>query len=182
MKAATGEVISAENLGGGELHAKTSGVVDHLAASDSHALSMARRVVASLNRRRPPHSELLLKEPQAPLYDPSEIGGIVGDNVRRGFDVRQVIARIVDGSRWNEFKEWYGPTLRCGFARVHGIPVGILANDGILFSESALKGAHFIELCSQRGIPLVFLQNITGFMVGSAAEAGGIAKVGRLFC
>lgn len=114
VKAATGEVISAENLGGGELHAKTSGVVDHLATSDSHALAMARRVVASLNRRRPQHSEMLIKEPVEPLYDPAEIGGIVGDNVRKGFDVRQVIARIVDGSRWNEFKEWYGPTLRCG--------------------------------------------------------------------
>jgi 3-methylcrotonyl-CoA carboxylase beta subunit len=177
VKAATGEVISAEELGGGDLHSKTSGVTDHLASSDEHALAIARRIVSTLNRRKPKHG-MYMTTPEAPLYDTREIGGIVGTDIRKGFDMRQVIARLVDGSRWNEFKEWYGTTLRTGFARIHGIPVGIVANDGILFSESALKGAHFIQLCSQRGIPLIFLQNITGFMVGSSAEAGGIAKNG----
>jgi 3-methylcrotonyl-CoA carboxylase beta subunit len=176
VKAATGEVVTAEELGGGDLHARTSGVVDHLAVDDRHALQLARDAVASLNRTKQVPVELAVPEP--PAYDPDELYGIVPTDVRQPYDVREVIARIVDGSRLHEFKPLYGDTLVCGFAHIHGYPVGIVANNGILFSESALKGAHFIELCNQRGIPLVFLQNIAGFMVGRDYEAGGIAKDG----
>ncbi|KAI8817404.1 carboxyl transferase [Fimicolochytrium jonesii] len=176
VKAATGEVISAEELGGADLHCKTSGVTDYYAHSDAHALSLGRQIVANLNYKKQP--SVTLTAPEPPLYSPEEIGGIVGDNLRKPYDVRQVIARIVDGSRFSEFKEFYGTSLITGFARIHGFPVGIVANNGILFSESSLKGAHFVQLCSKRGIPLVFLQNITGFMVGKNAEAGGIAKNG----
>jgi 3-methylcrotonyl-CoA carboxylase beta subunit len=175
VKAATGEIVTAEELGGGDLHARTSGVVDHLAVDDRHALQLARDAVANLNRDPQP---LPPTAPEPPLYDQSDLYGIVPTDTRQPFDVREVIARIVDGSRFHEFKALYGETLVTGFARVHGYAVGIVANNGILFSESALKGAHFIELCNQRGIPLVFLQNITGFMVGRAYEAGGIARDG----
>ncbi len=177
VKAATGEEVSAEDLGGGDLHARDSGVVDHLAADDRHALQLARDAVANLNWT-PPDPPVERREPTAPAYDPTELYGIVSRDFRQPFDVRDVIARIVDGSRFHEFKELYGNTLICGFAHIHGHPVGIVANNGILFSESALKGAHFIQLCNQRGVPLVFLQNITGFMVGRDYEAGGIAKDG----
>jgi 3-methylcrotonyl-CoA carboxylase beta subunit len=175
VKAATGEVVTAEDLGGGDLHARTSGVVDHLAVDDRHALQLARDAVANLNRDPQPLPPTV---PEPPLYDPTDLYGIVPSDTRQPFDVREVIARIVDGSRFHEFKTLYGETLVTGFASVHGYPIGIVANNGILFSESALKGAHFIELCNQRGIPLVFLQNITGFMVGRAYEAGGIARDG----
>ncbi|RKP24482.1 methylcrotonoyl-CoA carboxylase beta chain [Syncephalis pseudoplumigaleata] len=176
VRAATGEIVSAEDLGGADLHCRTSGVTDHYALDDEHALVLARRVVATLNYAKRP--SITMRAPEDPLYPASDMGGIVGDNLRKTFDVKQVIARIVDGSRFSEFKELYGNTLVTGFAHIHGYPVGIVANNGILFSESALKGAHFIQLCSKRNIPLVFLQNITGFMVGSSAEAGGIAKNG----
>ena len=176
VKAATGEVVSAEDLGGADVHCRTSGVTDHYAADDAHALGLARRIVAGLNTVKRP--DLDLREPKEPLYDPEEICGIIPCDTRKPFDVREVIARLVDGSEFDEFKKLYGETLVCGFAHIFGYPVGIVANNGILFSESALKGAHFIELCSQRGIPLVFLQNITGFMVGSKYEQGGIAKDG----
>ncbi|MFC7738059.1 carboxyl transferase domain-containing protein [Roseomonas sp. GCM10028921] len=176
VKAATGEVVTAEELGGGDLHSRTSGVTDHLAESDAHALGIARRIVAGLNTvKRPP---LALREPRPPLYAPDEIYSLVPTSLRTPYEVREVIARIVDGSELDEFKRLYGPTLVCGFAHIWGMPVGIVANNGILFSESAQKGAHFIELCAQRGIPLVFLQNIAGFMVGKKYEAGGIAKDG----
>jgi 3-methylcrotonyl-CoA carboxylase beta subunit len=176
VKAATGEVVTAEELGGADVHARTSGVSDHYALNDGHALGLARRIVANLNLIKRP--DLELREPAEPLYDPAELHGIVGADLRKPFEVREVIARIVDGSALDEFKALYGTTLVTGFAHVFGYPVGILANNGILFSESALKGAHFIELCCQRGIPLIFLQNITGFMVGRKYEAGGIAKDG----
>ena len=176
VKAATGEVVSAEDLGGAEVHSRTSGVTDHIAASDTHALAIARRVVGNLNRVKRHHLEVAT--PREPLYDPEEIYGIVAADLRKPFDMREVIARLVDGSEFDEFKALYGATLVCGFARIFGYPVGIIANNGILFSESALKGTHFIELCDQRGIPLIFLQNITGFMVGKKYEAGGIAKDG----
>ena len=177
VKAATGEVVSAEDLGGAELHSRTSGVTDHLAESDDHALALARRIVAGLNRANPAgHADPAL--PRPPLYPPEQLGGVVPTDFAEGYDVREVIARIVDGSEFDEFKPLYGPTLVTGFARIWGYPVGIVANNGVLFSESAQKGAHFIELCDQRGIPLVFLQNITGFMVGRKYEAGGIAKDG----
>ncbi len=176
VKAATGEVVSAEDLGGGDVHTRLSGVADHLARDDAHALALARQSVANLNRRKPESVEL--RTPEAPLYDPEEILGIVSSDLRTPYDVREVIARMVDGSRLDEFKARYGTTLVCGFAHIHGIPVGIIANNGVLFSESALKGAHFVELCSQRKIPLVFLQNITGFMVGRKYETEGIAKNG----
>jgi 3-methylcrotonyl-CoA carboxylase beta subunit len=176
VKAATGEIVTAEELGGADLHSRTSGVTDHYAENDAHALGIARQAVASLNEvKRPP---VALREPAPPRYDPQEIYGVVPADLRTPYDVREVIARIVDGSEFDEFRRLYGPTLVCGFARIWGYPVGILANNGILFSESAQKGAHFIELCAQRGIPLVFLQNITGFMVGRKYEAGGIAKDG----
>ncbi len=176
VKAATGEVVTSEELGGADVHARTSGVVDHLAHDDAHAISIARRVVAGLNREK--RSDVVFREPVDPVYDPEEIYGVVPSDVRSPYDVREIIARIVDGSELDEFKRPYGTTLVTGFSRIHGYPVGIIANNGILFSESALKAAHFIELCCQRRIPLVFLQNITGFMVGRKYEAGGIAKDG----
>ena len=176
VKAATGEVVSAEDLGGADVHAQISGVADHLAVDDAHALALARNIVGQLNRVK--RIDLALRDAVDPRYDPEEIAGIVSSDYRKPYDVREVIARIVDGSAFDEFKELYGTTLVCGFAHLFGMPVGILANNGVLFSESALKGAHFVELCCQRGIPLVFLQNITGFMVGRKYEAGGIAKDG----
>ena len=176
VKAATGEEVTAEELGGAEVHTRFSGVADHLAENDEHALAIVRSIIENLNRDKSP--PWTVEEPEEPLYDPGELYGIVPSDYRQGYDVREVIARTVDGSRLHEFKPLYGETLVCGFARIMGHPVGILANNGILFSESALKGAHFIELCSSRGIPLVFLQNITGFMVGKEYEAGGIAKDG----
>ena len=176
VKAATGEVVTAEELGGGELHAKTSGVTDHLAANDAHALQIVRQIVGTLAPRSPrPWS---VAEPEEPAVDPDGLYHVVPPDPRTPYDVREVIARIVDGSRFAEFKREYGPTLVTGFARVHGHPVGVVANNGVLFSESACKGAHFVELCDRRSIPLVFLQNITGFMVGREYEAGGIAKHG----
>ncbi|MDF2366951.1 carboxyl transferase domain-containing protein [Sneathiella sp.] len=176
VKAATGEVVSAEDLGGAEVHSRTSGVTDHMAENDLHALQIARRCVANFNQPKP--MPLDVTKPRAPLYDPKEIYGLIPKDMRTPFDVREIIARVVDGSEFDEFKKNYGTTLVTGFARIHGYPVGILANNGILFSESSVKGAHFIELCCQRNIPLVFLQNITGFMVGQKYEAGGIAKDG----
>ncbi|MEQ8602671.1 MAG: carboxyl transferase domain-containing protein [Marivibrio sp.] len=176
VKAATGEEVSAEDLGGADVHSRTSGVTDHYAMDDHHALAIARRIVGNLNRRKQPSVEL--REPREPAYDPEELLGVVPADLKKPYDVREVIARLVDGSEFDEFKQLYGQTLVCGFARLWGYPVGIVANNGILFSESALKGAHFVELCSQRGIPLIFLQNITGFMVGSKYESGGIAKDG----
>ncbi len=176
VKAATGEEISAEELGGAEVHTRISGVADHLAQDDAHALSLVRRVVSHLNRRT---SYVVEREtPEDPLYPAEELYGVIPADARKPYDVREVIARLVDGSRLDEFKANYGATLVTGFAHVHGFPVGILANNGILFSESAQKGAHFIELCAQRGIPLLFLQNITGFMIGRKYEHGGIAKDG----
>ena len=176
VKAATGEVVTAEDLGGGDLHARVSGVTDHLAADDADALRMVREIVATLGPRAPrPWDVAPAEEPAA---DPGELYGVVPADPRASYDVREVIARVVDGSRFGEFKAGYGPTLVTGFAHVYGHPVGVVASNGILFSESALKGAHFIELCDQRAVPLVFLQNITGFMVGRAYEAGGIAKHG----
>ncbi|MFQ3249662.1 MAG: 3-methylcrotonyl-CoA carboxylase beta subunit [Glaciecola sp.] len=176
VQAATGEVVSAEELGGGDVHCKTSGVVDHLANNDHHALQIARDAVARLNRNRPIVADKKASVP--PLYDTREIYGVIPKDTKKTYDVREVIARVVDGSEFHEFKALYGTTLICGFARIEGYNVGIVANNGILFSESAQKGAHFIELCSQRKIPLVFLQNITGFMVGKQYESGGIAKHG----
>ncbi len=176
VKAATGEEVSAEDLGGAEVHARTSGVVDHYAHDDRHALAICRRIVAGLNRVKRP--DVALRAPVAPLYDPAELHGVVPTDLRTTYDAREVIARLVDGSDFDEFKQLYGTTLVCGFAHLCGYPVGIIANNGILFSESALKGAHFIELCCQRGIPLIFLQNIAGFMVGRKYEAGGIARDG----
>ena len=176
VKAATGEVVSAEELGGGELHARRSGVTDHLAADDSEALAMIRAIVASLPSPAPPPWDVAPAE--EPLLDGTDLYGVVSSDTRTPYDVREVVARIVDGSRFLEFKPEYGSTLVTGFARVWGHPVGIVANNGVLFSESALKGAHFIQLCDQRAIPLVFLQNITGFMVGREYEEGGIAKHG----
>jgi 3-methylcrotonyl-CoA carboxylase beta subunit len=176
VQAATGEVVSAEELGGADVHSRISGVVDHLAQNDHHALQLARDSIARLNRVK--KISLDVAKPEEPLYDPSEIYGIVPKDTRQSYDVREVIARIVDGSVFDEFKALYGTTLVCGFARIFGYPVGIVANNGILFSESAQKGAHFVELCAQRKIPLVFLQNITGFMVGKQYENNGIAKHG----
>ncbi|CCG41227.1 carboxyl transferase domain-containing protein [Magnetospirillum molischianum] len=176
VKAATGEVVSAEDLGGADVHSRISGVTDHYAHDDAHALAIARRVVGTLNRPKRPGVEL--RRPADPLYPADDLHGIIPTDPRKPFDVREVIARLVDGSAFDEFKKLYGTTLVCGFAHIFGYPVGIVANNGILFSESALKGAHFVELCAQRGIPLVFLQNITGFMIGRKYEAGGIAKDG----
>ena len=178
VKAATGEVVSAEDLGGGMLHARTSGVADHLASSDEHALAIARNSVAMLGGTEKFYAPA---ESQDPAYDEDELLGIIPSDTRKPFDVREVIARIVDGSKFDEFKKLYGETLVCGFTKIHGYKVGIVANNGVLFSESALKGAHFVQLCAKRKIPLVFLQNITGFMVGSKYEAGGIAKDGAKF-
>ncbi|WP_138472600.1 carboxyl transferase domain-containing protein [Poseidonocella sp. HB161398] len=176
VKAATGEVVSAEELGGGDVHTRLSGVADQLALSDAHALELARQAVASLNRRKRP--SVALEPPEPPIYDPAELPGVVPAELKTPYDIREVIARTVDGSRFDEFKPRYGTTLSCGFAHVMGIPVGILGNNGVIFSESAVKGAHFVELCAQRGIPLVFLQNISGFMVGRSYENRGIAKDG----
>jgi len=176
VKAATGEVVDAEALGGADVHTSVSGVADHFAENDAHALSIARDIVASLNRRK--DIPLALRAPAEPRYAAEELYGVIPQDTRRPFDVREVIARIVDGSEFHEFKARYGKTLVCGFAHIHGYPVGIVANNGILFAESALKGAHFIELCNQRNVPLVFLQNITGFMVGRKYENAGIAKDG----
>jgi 3-methylcrotonyl-CoA carboxylase beta subunit len=176
VKAATGEVVSAEDLGGGDLHARKSGVADHLAQDDHHALSIARRIVANLNTKKT--VDIALRAPRDPAFDASELDGIVPVDLKKQYDVREVIARLVDGSEFDEFKQLYGATLVAGFAHLHGMPVGILGNNGILFSESALKAAHFVELCCQRRIPLLFLQNIVGFMVGRDAESGGIAKDG----
>ncbi len=176
VRAATGEVVTAEELGGADVHSRVSGVTDHYALDDRHALGIARHIVGNLNRAK--SVQVKVRPPSEPLYPAEDIYGIVPTDTRRPYDVREIITRIVDGSELDEFKRLYGQTLVCGFARIWGYPVGILANNGILFSESALKGAHFIELCAQRGIPLVFLQNITGFMVGRKYESGGIAKDG----
>ncbi|MCJ2139858.1 carboxyl transferase domain-containing protein [Methylobacterium sp. E-066] len=176
VKAATGEVVSAEDLGGADVHSRTSGVTDHYAETDAHALGIARSIVASLNIVKRPSVEL--RRPVPPRYAAEELYAVVPSSLRTPYDVREVIARLVDDSAFDEFKRLYGPTLVCGFAHVWGYPVGVVANNGILFSESAQKGAHFVQLCAQRGIPLVFLQNITGFMVGKRYEAGGIAKDG----
>ena len=176
VKAATGEVVSAEDLGGGDVHTRLSGVADYLAEDDAHALALARRAVSHLNRRKP--ETVLWQSPEEPAYDPDEILGVVPADLRTPYDIREVIARVVDGSRFDEFKPRFGETLVTGFAHVKGCPVGIVANNGVLYSDSAQKGAHFIELCSQRSIPLVFLQNITGFMVGRKTENEGIARHG----
>ena len=176
VKAATGEEVTAEELGGADVHCKISGVADHYALNDEHALQLARNAVSRLNHQKPVQGDV--RPVEAPLYDASELYGIVGTDLKKPFDVREVIARLVDASDFDEFKQFYGATLVCGFARIFGQPIGIVANNGILFSESAQKGAHFIELCAQRKIPLLFLQNITGFMVGKKYEAEGIAKHG----
>ncbi len=176
VKAAIGEVVTAEELGGADVHARTSGVADHYALNDSHALGMIRRIVANLNWRKEPSVSLV--EPREPLYPAEELYGVVPTDSRTPYDMREVIARLVDGSELDEFKHLYGTTVVTGFARIWGYPIGIIANNGILFNESALKATHFIELCGQRGIPLLFLQNITGFMVGRKYEAGGIARDG----
>ena len=176
VKAATGEVVSAENLGGGDVHTRLSGVADYLAEDDAHALALARRSVANLNLCKT--HNVTLQSPEEPAYDPEDILGVVPGDLRTPYDIHEVIARIVDGSRFDAFKARFGETLVCGFAHIKGCPVGIIANNGVLFSESAQKGAHFVELCSQRRIPLVFLQNITGFMVGQKYESEGIARHG----
>jgi 3-methylcrotonyl-CoA carboxylase beta subunit len=176
VKAATGEVVTSEDLGGGDVHTRLSGVADYLAEDDAHALAMARRAVANLNRRRP--ETVVWATPEDPAYDPSELLGVVPADLRTQYDTREVIARVVDGSRFDEFKARFGETLVTGFAHIMGCPVGIIANNGVIFVESAEKGAHFVELCSQRRIPLIFLQNITGFMVGRKYENAGIARAG----
>ena len=176
VKAATGEEVTAEELGGADVHSRRSGVTDYYAQDDAHAMSILREIVGSLNRVK--RVDLDLADPEEPRYDAEELYGVLPQDLRRQFDAREIIARVVDGSRFQEFKELYATTLVTGFARIHGLPVGILANNGVLFVESAEKGAHFIELCGQRGIPLVFLQNITGFMVGRQYEAAGIARAG----
>ena len=176
VKAATGEISTAEEIGGADVHCRISGVTDYYSQNDTHALAIARRIVGGLPSRKQPQVEI--REPREPRYDPAELHGVVPADIRKPYDVREVIARLVDASEFDEFKALYGPTLVTGFAYIWGYPVGILANNGILFSESALKAAHFIELCAQRGTPLVFLQNITGFMVGRKYEAGGISKDG----
>lgn len=176
VKAAIGEIVSAEDLGGGDVHTRLSGVADHLAQNDAHALSLARQAVASLNKTK--KFDQALRTPVPPLHNPQELHGVIPVDPKKPYDVREVIARIVDGSEFHEFKARFGPTLVCGFAHIEGMPVGIVANNGILFSESAQKGAHFIELCCQRKVPLVFLQNITGFMIGRKYEAEGIARHG----
>ena len=176
VKAATGEVVSAEDLGGGDVHTRLSGVADHLAQNDAHALALARQSVATLNQQK--KAQLALREAKAPLYSGKELYGVIPSDSRKPFDVREIIARLVDGSEFHEFKARFGATLVCGFAHIEGMPVGIVANNGILFSESATKGAHFVELCCQRKVPLIFLQNITGFMVGRKYENEGIARHG----
>jgi 3-methylcrotonyl-CoA carboxylase beta subunit len=176
VKAATGEIVTAEDLGGGDVHTRLSGVADYLAEDDAHALALARRAVAGLNRAKP--ANVQWQPSEEPAYDPSELLGVVPADLRTPYDIREVIMRLIDGSRFDEFKARFGETLVCGFAHVKGCPVGIIANNGVLFSESAQKGAHFVEICSQRKIPLVFLQNITGFMVGRKYENEGIARHG----
>src|SRR5512135_1809722 len=176
VKAATGEEVTAEELGGADVHTRRSGVADHYAEDDEHAIEIVRGIVETLNTRK--QVTLDLAPPEEPIYDPQELYGIIPASFREAYDVREVIARLVDGSRFREFKALYGVTLVCGFARIEGMPIGLVANNGVLFSESALKGAHFVELCTARHIPLLFLQNITGFMVGREYEAGGIAKDG----
>ena len=176
VKAATGEDVSAEELGGADVHCRESGVADHYAEDDAHALEIARDVLENLHHERP--VSVKLRPVEEPLHSADELNGILPEDPRKPFDIREIIARIVDGSRFQEFKALYGTTIVCGFAHIHGVPVGILANNGVLFSESALKATHFIELCGTRGIPILFVQNITGFMVGRAYEAGGIAKDG----
>jgi acetyl-CoA carboxylase carboxyltransferase component len=176
VKAATGEEVSAEDLGGAYVHTHISGVADHYAEDDPHALDILRQIVATLNRSK--HIDMQVQSPEEPLYPAEDLYGIIPASFREAYDVREIIARLVDGSRFREFKANYGTTLITGFAHLEGYPIGIIANNGVLFSESALKGAHFIELCTARNIPLVFLQNITGFMVGKAYEHGGIAKDG----
>ena len=176
VKAATGEVVSAEDLGGADIHCRTSGVSDHFAQNDNHALEIARNAIKNINRVKP--TQMDVKEVLAPEYNPEEIYGVIPKDTKQPFDVREIIARVVDGSNFDEFKALYGATLVCGFAHIYGYPVGIIANNGVMFGESAEKGAHFVELCAQRKIPLVFLQNITGFMVGKQYEASGIAKHG----
>jgi acetyl-CoA carboxylase carboxyltransferase component len=177
VKAATGQDVTAEELGGADVHARLSGVADHYATSDEHALALVRQIVRNLHERKPsPPWEIT--DPSPPAADPQELYGLIPDDYRTQLDAREVIARIVDASRFAEFKALYGETLVCGFARIEGFPVGILANNGVLFAESSQKGAHFIELCCKRRVPLVFLQNITGFMVGKEYEAGGIARDG----
>src|SRR5487761_2775088 len=176
VKAATGEIVTPEELGGAEVHTRQSGVADHLALNDAHALSIARTIVGNLNRVK--RVSTVLREPREPLYPAEELRGVIPADTRKPYDVREIIARIVDASELDEFKQNYGTTLVTGFAHIHGYPIGIIANNGILYSESALKAAHFIELCSQRGIPLLFLQNITGFMVGKKYETSGIARDG----
>jgi 3-methylcrotonyl-CoA carboxylase beta subunit len=176
VKAAIGEIVSAEDLGGGDVHTRLSGVADHLAQNDAHAIALARQAVATLNRRK--EASQALREPQPPKYPTEELYGVIPVDTRKPYDVREIIARIVDGSEFHEFKARYGTTLVCGFAHIEGMPVGIVANNGVLFSESAQKGAHFIELCCQRKVPLIFLQNITGFMVGKKYEGEGIARHG----
>ena len=176
VKAATGEVVSAEDLGGADVHTRLSGVADHFAEDEPHALELTRSIVAHLNTTKP--TQLAMQAPEDPIYDPAELLGVLPRDTRTPYDVREVIARLVDGSRFHEFKQRYGNTLVCGFAHLHGLPIGIVANNGILFSESAQKAAHFVELCNQRKVPLLFLQNITGFMVGQKYETGGIAKDG----
>jgi len=176
VKAATGEIVTAEELGGADVHTRVSGVADHFALDDHHALAIVRRIVGKLNRVK--RVDLDIAAPAEPKYPADELYGVINADIRKPYDVRELIARIVDGSDFDEFKARYGTTLVTGFARLWGYPVGIVANNGVLYSESAQKGAHFIELCCQRGIPLVFLQNITGFMVGRKYESGGIAKDG----
>jgi acetyl-CoA carboxylase carboxyltransferase component len=176
VKAATGQDVTAEELGGADVHTRRSGVADHYATNDEHALAIVRSIVRNLNRRK--EAPFDVAEPEEPTVDPSDLYGLIPEDYRQSFDAREAIARIVDGSRFHEFKELYGETLVCGFARIEGYPVGILANNGVLFAESAQKGAHFIELACERKVPLVFLQNITGFMVGTEYEAGGIARDG----
>lgn len=176
VKAAIGEIVSAEDLGGGDVHTRLSGVADHLAQNDAHAIALARQAVATLNHRKEVAQALI--EPRAPKYAPEEIYGVIPTDTRKPYDVREIIARLVDGSEFHEFKARFGSTLVCGFAHIEGMPIGIVANNGVLFSESAQKGAHFIELCGQRKVPLLFLQNITGFMVGRKYESEGIARHG----
>jgi 3-methylcrotonyl-CoA carboxylase beta subunit len=176
VKAATGEVVSAEELGGGDLHARRSGVADHLANDDMHALALARRIVGNLNTKKP--DQVAISPSREPLHDAAELEGLVPVDLKKQYDVREIIARLVDGSEFDEFKKLYGTTVVTGFAHLYGMPVGIIGNNGILYSESALKAAHFVELCCQRKIPLLFLQNIVGFMVGRDYEAGGIARDG----
>ncbi len=176
VKAATGEEVSAEDLGGADVHARVSGVADHYAMDDAHALQIARSIVANLNSRKP--ETVVLRDPREPLFDAAELEALVPTDLKKQYDIREVIARLVDGSEFDEFKALYGTTLVTGFAHLWGMPIGIIGNNGILFSESAVKGAHFIELCAQRKIPLLFLQNISGFMVGRQYESGGIAKDG----